>query len=107
MKWILGIAIERNASNNTTLIHQHKYIMDMVNRFGQTDAALVSLPYAVGDEKQPEDVQQCTAKECSLYRSIVGNGCGDESDSFADSRCEWGFAVWVIFCRTLFGCFLG
>ena len=38
----------------TTLIHQHKYILDMVDRFGQRDAAAINLPYSGGDETQPE-----------------------------------------------------
>jgi hypothetical protein len=55
------------------LIHQHKYISDMVERFGQRDAAALNLPYAGGDEKQPEEATSCTTKETSQYRSIVGS----------------------------------
>ena len=57
----------------TTTIHQQKYINDMVERFGQRDAAALNLPYAGGDEKQPEEAIPCTPKETSLYRSIVGS----------------------------------
>ncbi len=59
--------------SGTTLIHLHKYINDIVERFGQRDATALNLPYAGGDEKQPEEATPCTAKETSQYRSIVGS----------------------------------
>ncbi len=45
----------------------------MVERFGQQDAAPLNLPYAGGDERQPDEVTPYTAKEISRYRSIVGS----------------------------------
>jgi hypothetical protein len=72
-KWILGISVDRNLEAGTTIIHQKKYINDMVSRFGQQDAAPIGLPYAGGDEKQPEEVTSCDPKETSRYRSIVGS----------------------------------
>ncbi len=72
VQWLLGIAVQRDKEAGTTLIHQHKYINDMVERFGQRDAAALNLPYAGGDEKQPEEAVPCTPKETSQYRSIVG-----------------------------------
>ena len=73
VQWLLGIAVQRDKEAGTTLIHQQKYINDMVERFGQRDAAALNLPYAGGDEKQPEEAVPCTPKETSLYRSIVGS----------------------------------
>ena len=72
-KWILGIAICRDLDAQTTVIHQQKYINDMVERFGQQQAAGINLPYSGGDERQPEEPTPCTQKECSTYRSIVGS----------------------------------
>ena len=46
VQWLLGIAVQRDKEAGTTLMHQHKYIMDMVERFGQRDAAPLNLPYA-------------------------------------------------------------
>ncbi len=46
VQWLLGIAVQRDREAGTTLIHQHKYISDMVERFGQRDAAALNLPYA-------------------------------------------------------------
>jgi hypothetical protein len=51
IKWVLGISVDRNLEAGTTIIHQKKYINDMVTRFGQQDAAPIGLPYAGGDEK--------------------------------------------------------
>ena len=73
VKWVLGISVDRDFEGGVTTIHQKKYINDMVNRFGQQDAAPVGLPYAGGDEKQPEDVVDCDPKAASLYRSITGS----------------------------------
>ncbi len=73
IQWLLGIAVQRDKEAGTTLMHQHKYIMDMVERFGQRDATALNLPYAGGDEKQPKEATPCTAKETSHYRSIVGS----------------------------------
>jgi hypothetical protein len=72
-QWLLGIAVHRNKEARTTLIHQHKYILDMVDRFGQRDAAAINLPYARGDERQPKEVSPCGTKEISLYISSVGS----------------------------------
>ncbi len=73
MQWLLGIAVQRDKEAGTTIIHQHEYIADMVERFGQQDSAPINLPYAGGDEKQPEETTPCTSKEISHYRSIVGS----------------------------------
>jgi hypothetical protein len=73
VQWLLGIAVQRDREAGTTIIHQHKYITDMVERFGQQDAAPINLPYAGGDERQPEETTPCTPKEVSHYRSIVGS----------------------------------
>jgi hypothetical protein len=73
VQWLLGIAVQRDKEAGTTLIHQQKYINDMVERFGQQDAAALNLPYAGGDERQPEESAPCTPKETSQYRSIVGS----------------------------------
>jgi hypothetical protein len=72
-RWILGIAITRDIHAGITTIHQHKYIQDMVARYGQQDAAPIGLPYAGGDEKQPEEVIDCSPKECNEYRSMTGS----------------------------------
>ena len=32
--WILGIAVERDINKGTLIMHQEKYIMDLVERFG-------------------------------------------------------------------------
>jgi len=42
-KWVLGISVDRNLEAGTTIIHQKKYINDMVSRFGQQDAAPIGL----------------------------------------------------------------
>ena len=65
--------MDRNHEAGVTVIHQRKYINDMVVRFGQQNAAPIGLPYAGGDEKQPEEVTDCSPKEASLYRSITGS----------------------------------
>ena len=56
MKWVLGISVDRNPEVGVTVIHQRKYINDMVVRFGQQNAAPIGLPYAGGDERQPKEV---------------------------------------------------
>ena len=61
-KWILRIAIIRDMDAGTTVMHQAKYIMDMVNRYGQQDSAPVGLPYSGGDEKQPTEVVDCDSR---------------------------------------------
>ena len=47
---LLGIAVQLDRDARITVLHQHKYIADMVERFGQRDAAALNLPYAGGDE---------------------------------------------------------
>ena len=64
-KWILGIAIVRDTEAGVTTMHQSKYIRDMISRYGQQDAAPIGLPYARGDEKQPEEVIDCDPKAAS------------------------------------------
>jgi hypothetical protein len=54
-------------------MHQHKYIMDMVHKFGQEDSTPVTLPHAGGDNNQPTEVTECDQHETSRYRSIVGS----------------------------------
>ena len=49
-QWLLGIAVQRDKEAGTTVIHQHKYISDIMERFGQQDAASLNLPYAGGDK---------------------------------------------------------
>ena len=71
VQWLLGIAIQRDRETCTTLMHRHKYITDMVERFGQQDAMPINLPYAGGEERQPDQATPCTTKEISRYRSIV------------------------------------
>ena len=65
--------MERNHEAGTIVIHEKKYINDMITRFGQKDAAPIGLPYAGGDEKQPAEFPDCDPKAASLYRSIVGS----------------------------------
>ena len=72
-KWILGIAIVRDTKTGTTTMHQSKYIRDMISRYGQENAAPTGLPYAGGDEKQPEEVVDCDPKEASQYGSLTGS----------------------------------
>ena len=54
-------------------MHQSKYIRDMISRYGQQDVAPTGLPYAGGDEKQPEEVIDCDPREASQYRSLTGS----------------------------------
>ena len=56
INWLLGVSIERDITSGTLTMHQHKYIMDMVHKFGQEDSAPVTLPHAGGDDKQPTEV---------------------------------------------------
>ncbi len=50
-----------------TIMHQAKYIMDMVNRYGQQDSAPVGLPHSGGDEKQSTEVVDCDSRQASKY----------------------------------------
>ena len=54
------------------MLHQRKYIYDMVKRFGLEDAASRNLPYAGGDEK-PMDSPLCDNADIKNYKSIVGS----------------------------------
>ena len=72
-KWILGIANIRDMDARTIIMHQAKYIMDMVNRYGQQDSASVGLPYSGGDEKQPTEVVDCDPRQASEHRSLTGS----------------------------------
>ena len=73
VNWLLGIIVERDMKSGTLVIHQHKYIQDMVTKYGQEGSASVTLPHAGGDEKQPADTKECDSKQTSQYRSIVGS----------------------------------
>jgi hypothetical protein len=48
-KWILRIAIVRDMDAGATILHQAKYIMDMLSRYGQQHSAPDGLPYSRGD----------------------------------------------------------
>ena len=73
INWLLGVSIERDTTSGTLTMHQHKYITDMVHKFGQEDSAPVTLPHAGGDDRQPTEVSECDQQETSRYRSIVGS----------------------------------
>ena len=70
INWILGIAVERDLIKGTLIMHQQKYIMDMVERFGMENAAGRRTPYAGGDDKPSED---CNPADKTLYCSLVGS----------------------------------
>lgn len=70
-KWILGIATVRDIRASIAAMHQSKYIMDMVNRYGQQDSTAVDLPYACGDKKQHAEVVDCDQSQASNYRSLT------------------------------------
>ena len=59
VNWLLGITVERDMKSGTFVIHQHKYIQDMVTKYGQEGSASVTLSQAGGDEKQPADIKVC------------------------------------------------
>ena len=72
VSWILGIAAERNLEDRTFILHQRKYINDMVVKFGQQNAAARNLPYSGGDDK-PCDSPLCDSSEINTFRSLVGS----------------------------------
>ena len=46
INWILGIAVERDFMKSTLIMHQQKYIMDLVERFGMENTAGRRTPYS-------------------------------------------------------------
>ena len=72
VSWILGIAAERNLEDRTFVLHQRKYINDMVVKYGQENSKGRDLPYSGGDEKPLESVP-CTHQEINTFRSLVGS----------------------------------
>ena len=70
ISWILGIAVERDFIKGTLIMHQQKYIMDLVERFGMENAAGRRTPYAGGDDKPSED---CNPADKTLYCNLAGS----------------------------------
>ena len=68
--WILGIVVDENRDNKSVLLHQRKYIRDLVERFGLEDAPGRDIPQAGGDDKPSED---SPVTDASTYRSLVGS----------------------------------
>ena len=70
ISWILGIAVERDFIKGTLIMHQRKYIMDMVERFGMENAAGRRTPNSEGDDKPSEDNSPA---DKTLYCILVGS----------------------------------
>jgi hypothetical protein len=72
--WILGIKIERDRTENTTIMSQEHYINDMLTRFSMQDMKPVSTPDTVGEhlEQTCETDAKLDSNGKFLFQQIVG-----------------------------------
>jgi hypothetical protein len=68
-KWLLGMTIERNLTDNTLTIHQASYIRELLQRFGMADCKHAATPTSAND---PRESPLLDDKTSTLYRSVVG-----------------------------------
>ena len=68
-KWILGMAVERNRITRCIKLHQQKYAMDVLKRFGYAECKSVSTPCERLLPPLPEDE---TPTDVEMYQSLVG-----------------------------------
>jgi len=43
-RFLLGVAVERNCSTCTLKLHQHQFILDLLEKYGMSDCKLVQTP---------------------------------------------------------------
>jgi len=88
----LGVNIKRDRSNKRLEIDQSRYVLDIVNRFGQSDAYPTRTPLPTGAETHfRKHDGQASAAEIKLYQQMIGSllyvQIGTRPDiSFAVSR---------------------
>ena len=72
ISWILGIAVERDFIKGTLIMHQQKYNMDIVERFGMENADAGGHPIQEGMTSR----QTTTAQQTGRYTAALwGPSC--------------------------------
>ena len=66
--WILGMSIKRDPENKTIVIHQEKYINDLLQRFGMINCNSVGVPSIENDPRESPPLE-----DVSIYRQLLGS----------------------------------
>lgn len=73
LKYFLGFEVERKRDRRLVRVHQRRFVLDMLHRFGLDNCNPVRTPLVPSGSITFSDTPALTSSQASLYRSMVGS----------------------------------